>query len=95
MVRPLTNMASLVHELWIESAEEQTFCLAGPMGDDARALLSPGAQKVWTVEATSHFDAMTKYYEYMRWGKYTTDYEWTYEPYPEEWLKIQQSGSSE
>ena len=64
------------------------------MGDDARALLLPGSQKAWTVEATSHFDAMTKYYEYMGWGKYTTEHASDFEPYPEEWLKIQQAVSS-
>ena len=62
------------HELWIESKDEQTFCLAGPRGDDARKLLRPGAKLVWACEASSHFEAMTKYYEYMDWGVYTTDY---------------------
>ncbi len=29
-------MAILKHELWCEAnGEEQTFCLAGPMGDEA------------------------------------------------------------
>jgi len=63
----------MLHELWIESTE-QTFCLAGPNGDAARALLQPGARCVWTVEADSHFEAMTKYYEYMDWGKYESDF---------------------
>ncbi|MBU2714514.1 hypothetical protein, partial [Zooshikella harenae] len=62
------------HELWIESEDEQTFCLAGRHGDDARRLLEPGAKLVWTCEASSHFEAMAKYYEYMDWGPYTTDY---------------------
>ena len=26
----------------------------------------------WTVDADSHFEAMTKYYEHMDWGTYTT-----------------------
>jgi hypothetical protein len=29
---------------------------------------------VWTVEASSHFEAMTLYYEHMGWGQYTTDF---------------------
>ena len=59
------------------SEREQTFCLAGPHGDAARRLADPDARLVWTVEAVSHFDAMTKYYEHMGWGKYTTEYpEW-------------------
>jgi len=83
-------MAILLHELWIESSEEQTFCLAGPMGDEARSLMLPGAKKVWTVEAENHFDAMTKYYGHMGWGQYTTEHPADYEPYPDEWLRVQQ-----
>ncbi len=74
-------MAIHLHELWIESDQEQTFCLAGSKGDRARALLSPGAKLVWTVEAGSHFEVMTKYYEHMGWGVYKTDHESDYEPY--------------
>ena len=62
------------HELWIESEQEQTFCLAGPRGKEARSLLLPAAKLVWEVEASSHYEAMTKYYEYMGWGQYTTDF---------------------
>ena len=65
----------MLHELWIESEAEQTFCLAGPGGAAARALLLPGARMVWSVEAPSHFEAMCKYYEYMGWGPYSSDFE--------------------
>jgi hypothetical protein len=82
-------MAVLVHELWVESEGEQTFCLSGPMGADARALMSPGARLVWTVEAGSHFEAMSEYYQHMDWGAYTAEHEWDYQPYPDEWLRIQ------
>lgn len=51
-----------------------TFCLAGRMGDDARALLTQPAQLVWTVEAESHFAAMTEYYAFRGRGAYTTSY---------------------
>jgi len=64
----------MLHELWIESDQEQTFCLAGPEGDAARALLASNAKLAWTVEAANHFDAMTRYYEYMGWGEYKTDF---------------------
>jgi hypothetical protein len=83
-------MAKLMHELW-EEGERSTFCLAGPMGDGARELLGPGAKLLWTVEAESHFGAMTKYYEFRNWGEYTTEHEWDMQPYPEEWLEIQLS----
>src|SRR6267142_3521918 len=51
----------LKHELWEENGgQELTFCLAGRHGDDARKLLSPDAKLIWTVEAGSHFEAMTE-----------------------------------
>lgn len=59
------------------------FCLAGPHGDQARALLSSEAKLVWTVDASSHFEAMTKYYEYQGWGTYTTDQDWDMKTYAE------------
>ena len=62
----------MLHELSVHS-EGQDFCLAGPRGDEQRALMPPDARLVWTVEATSHFEAMTLYYEHMDWGEYTTD----------------------
>ena len=81
----------LKHELWRdkggEEYSEQTFCLAGPHGDGARRLLSPEARLIWTVEAGSHFEAMTAYYSFMGWGEYTTDQELDIQPYPEEWSK--------
>lgn len=51
------------------------FCLAGHRGDRARSLLSPSARLTWTVEAESHFHAMTLYHEHMGWGTYMTDQE--------------------
>lgn len=62
------------HELWVEAEDSQTFCLAGPHGDGARALLGKDAKLVWTCEASSYFEAMTKYYAYMDWGEYETDF---------------------
>lgn len=61
------------HQLWMDEGQ-RSFCLAGPMGDTLRALHSDGAQLVWTVEAASHFDAMTFFYEHMGWDPYTTEF---------------------
>jgi hypothetical protein len=62
----------LLHELWVEKdGDGQTFCLAGPLGEEARKLLGPDAKLVWSVEASSHFEAMTAYYQFMGWGQYT------------------------
>jgi hypothetical protein len=84
-------MAMLKHELWIESDQEQTFCLAGPMGDQARASLPLDSQMIWTVNAGNHFEAMTLYYQFMGWGTYASDHEWDHEPYSDDWREIQES----
>lgn len=65
---------NMLHELWVENETDRTFCLAGPRGDAARKMLAPGAKLVWTVQANSHFEAMTLYYAYMGWGEYKSDY---------------------
>lgn len=62
------------HELWLEPDGCQTFCLADAHGDWARRLLHEKAKLIWEVEAESHFVAMTKYYSYMDWGEYQTDF---------------------
>ena len=83
-------MAILLHEVWLGSDGLPGCCLAGPMGDAARALfVQDGARLVWTFEAGSHFEAMTKYNDHLCRGTYTTDDLWDREPYPEEWLRIQ------
>lgn len=77
----------LKHELWTDSGDDvadYTFCLAGPRGNDARALLSPRAKLLWTVEAGSFFEAMSAYYEFMGWGEYRTEHESDRQPYPDE-----------
>jgi len=58
------------YELWEEDEGEQTFCIEGSGGDSARRLLGASAKLVWSCEAESHSEAMTKYYIYMGWGKY-------------------------
>ena len=79
----------LKHELWKDIGGEKysyyTFSLAGPRGNGARQSLSPDAQLIWSVEADSHFTAMTAYYKFMGWGIYTTDQEWDMQPYPDDW----------
>jgi hypothetical protein len=75
----------LKHELWQDDEGDLTFCLAGPRGEGARKLTGENAKLIWTVEADSHFKAMTAYYEFMGWGTYTTDQQWDMEPYPDDW----------
>ena len=76
------------HELWKEKGG-YSFCLAGPMGDQARSMNSENAKIIWTVEANSHFEAMTKYWEFMEWGEYTSEFDEDKEPYPKDWEQTQ------
>jgi hypothetical protein len=43
--------------------------------DGARSLLEGKSELVWSCEAESHFEAMTKYYTYQEWRAYTTEFE--------------------
>ncbi|WP_092360218.1 hypothetical protein [Collimonas sp. OK242] len=62
------------HELWVDPEGLDLYCLAGPEGDAARARLPNGAHLEMVIEAESHFDAMTKYYEYRGYGTYQSSY---------------------
>lgn len=78
-------MAIFTHELWIDPEGLETFCFASPRGDEIRKLLPSGSKLVWTVDAGSHFEAMTKYYAYLDRGPYLGDQVWHFEPYPDDW----------
>jgi hypothetical protein len=62
---------------------------AGPLGAEARRMLSPQARLRTTLAARSHFEAMTAYYRLKGWGEYTTNQPWDSEPYPPEWIEQQ------
>lgn len=64
----------MLHELWVDPDGLDTFCLAGPEGHANRSLLPPNSRLEWTVDAPSHFEAMTQYYRFRYWGIYTTDF---------------------
>ncbi len=54
-------MAIFKHEVWIGNDGHPGCCLAGRAGDGARRLFAEDdAKLVWTFEAGSHFEAMTK-----------------------------------
>jgi len=74
--------ATLVHELWEEADGLTMVCEAGPGGDEARALLGPAARLAWVFEGHSHFDTMTRYYDRMDWGPYSTDQACDFDQYP-------------
>ena len=55
------GVAILVHEVWIDSERMPGLCLVEALGNDFRELQEVGAQIVATIEASSHFEAMSKY----------------------------------
>ena len=82
-------MANLKHEVWRDSDGLPMCCLAGPDGDNARRLLGENASLVSTFEAGSHFEAMTKYNEFLGLEPYTSAQASDHTPYPDEWLQRQ------
>jgi len=76
-------MDGLYLEIWQEPNGYTSLIYSGEMGDDARQLLANGSKLIKTIFAKSHFEAMTIYYEFMGWGKYTTIYERDKQPYSE------------
>ena len=86
-------MAVLVHEIWETVSDGMVLhacCLAGPDGDGCRRSLEPVARLLASFEAISHFEAMTVYNDYLGREPYTTSEPWDYQPYPDEWLAVQQ-----
>lgn len=85
----------LIHEIWLDPDPDGQMlpglCLAGPMGDGFRSLLSEGAVKAGEIIGHSHFDAMTKYWRHQGWGEYKTPHQQDYMPYPHEWVLIQRA----
>jgi hypothetical protein len=71
-------------ELWQSLGESvaTTVCEVGPDGDACRALLEPDAKLVWSFEGHSNLDTMQQYYDFMKFGTYTSEFpEIDCEPY--------------
>ena len=90
-------MARLKHEIWMDVEGLPGCLLAGPRGSDARKLmLSEGSRLVHVFEADSHIQAMEYYNAYLGREPYWSSYpEIDGQPYPEEWLVIQQQWESQ
>jgi hypothetical protein len=71
-------------ELWQSSGDSiaTTVCTVGERGDQCRAMLEPDAKLIWQFEGHSHLDTMQRYYDYMGFGTYTSEWpELDCEPY--------------
>lgn len=69
------------HQVWKDSEGLTGVCFANSKGDDYRKLIGKNCELIHTFYASSHFEAMTIYYEYMNWGKYQIVSEQDKEPY--------------
>ena len=82
-------MANLLHEIWMDSNDLPGLCINGPEGDGFRSLLEPGSRIIKVIEASSTFEALTKYYNYFGWGKYTGELPQDHKPYSNKQLRNQ------
>ncbi len=80
-------MALVKLDIWQNKAGLTALLLAGTPGEEGRQTLEEDYEIVHSFFAESHFDAMTKYYQFMDWGLYTTDFEIDKEPYNLEYLQ--------
>jgi hypothetical protein len=68
-------------EVWEDPEGLTSFIHSDKGGDGARKLLKPCSKLIKYIYASSHFDAMTLYYQFMDWGTYETDFEEDKLPY--------------
>ncbi len=68
-------MANIKHDIWEDSEGLTMLCFSGDIGKESRTLLEPNSKIIHSFFAVSHFDAMTKYYEFMDYGIYDSVFE--------------------
>ena len=67
-------MTKIKHNIWTSKEGLTSLCFSGKIWEESRSILEPDSEIVHSFYADSHFDAMTKYYEYMDWGIYETEF---------------------
>lgn len=80
-------MTEIKHDIWKSEDDLTSLCFSGELGEEPRSILEPNSKIIHSFYANSHFDAMTKYYEFMDWGVYETEFEIDKEPYDLQELK--------
>ena len=74
-------MKGIEHEVWRDTEGLTMLFRADKKGDDKSLQPEKGSKLIHSFYASSHFEAMTIYYEFMGWGTYRTDHEIDKEPY--------------
>ena len=80
-------MALVKHDIWKNKEGLTALLFSGDIGKAGRNALQKDYELVHSFNADSHFDAMTKYYEFMDWGPYTTEFEVDKKPYDKQQLQ--------
>jgi len=80
-------MALLKHDIWKNKEGLTALLFSGDLGQQGRTALEEDYEIIHSFYADSHFDAMTKYYEFMDWGQYQTEFEVDKKPYDIEQLE--------
>ena len=80
-------MGSLRHDVWKNKEGLTALLFSGDLGKEGRTALKEDYEIIHSFYADSHFDAMTRYYEFMDWGQYQTEFEADKKPYDLEQLE--------
>jgi hypothetical protein len=77
-IRTLKNKFSTVKqfEVWQSKGDSiaTTVCEVGLRGDQCRSILAPDAKLIWKFEGYSHLDTMQRYYDFMGFGIYISEW---------------------
>lgn len=68
-------------DVWQDREGLTALCRAGDGGKECRDAMEGKYKIIFSFFASSHYEAMTKYYEFMDWGEYTTEFEIDKEPF--------------
>jgi hypothetical protein len=80
-------MAYVKIDIWKNTEGMTALTFSGELGAEQRKILEGDYGIIHSFYADSHFDAMTKYYAFMDWGQYETEFEIDKIPYDTELLK--------
>ena len=73
----------MIDELWhSERSDDFAFFARNEHYDQWRGFLEPDSALVWTIDASSHFEAMRARNEYLGWGPYVPEPDWQDIVYP-------------
>jgi hypothetical protein len=62
------------HQIWLDANELPGMCLADKDGNKFRDLLDKPAKLIHEFSANSNYEAMVYYNNFMKFGKYSTDF---------------------